>query len=72
MKERSSSRAAVALGGTVRPPIGVDRTLTSQVKLNTDAAWWMARLGRRRRTRQAAICPGEAHAALDPGISEWR
>ena len=27
--------------------------------------------GRRRRTRQAAIVPGEAHAALDPGVSEW-
>ena len=27
--------------------------------------------GSRRRTRQAAISPGEAHSAFDPGISEW-
>lgn len=27
--------------------------------------------GRRRRTRQAAISPGETHAVFDPGVSEW-
>ena len=27
--------------------------------------------GSRRRTRQAAIVPGEAHTADDPGVSEW-
>ena len=27
--------------------------------------------GSRRRTRQAAIVPGEAHTAFDPGVSEW-
>ena len=27
--------------------------------------------GSRRRTRQAAIIPGEAHSAFDPGVSEW-
>ena len=27
--------------------------------------------GSRRRTRQAAISPGEAHSAFDPGVSEW-
>ena len=35
------------------------------------AARWMARLGRRGRARQAAICPGEAQAAVEPGIPEW-
>ena len=34
-------------------------------------AWGMARLGRRRRAWQAAISPGEAQAAFDPGIPEW-
>ena len=34
-------------------------------------AWWMARLGRRGRAWQAAISPGEAQAAVDPGIPEW-
>ena len=27
--------------------------------------------GSRRRTRQAAIIPGEEQASLDPGVSEW-
>ena len=27
--------------------------------------------GRRRRTRQAAIVPGEEQASFDPGVSEW-
>ena len=27
--------------------------------------------GSRRRTRQAAIVPGEPHAGFDPGVSEW-
>ena len=27
--------------------------------------------GSRRRTRQAAIVPGEAHTAFDPGVPEW-
>lgn len=39
--------------------------------LRHDAARWMTRLGRRRRARQAAICPGEAQAAVEPGIPEW-
>jgi hypothetical protein len=36
-----------------------------------DAARWMTRLGRRRRARQAAKCPGEAQAVVEPGIPEW-
>ena len=36
-----------------------------------EAVRWMARLGSRRRAWQAAISPGEAHAAVDPGIPEW-
>ena len=28
-------------------------------------------IGSRRRTRQAAIIPGEEQASLDPGVSEW-
>jgi len=36
-----------------------------------DAVWRMAWLGGRGRAWQAAISPGEAHAALDPGIPEW-
>ena len=35
------------------------------------AIWWMARLGRRRRSCQAAICPGKAQGAFEPGIAEW-
>ena len=31
---------------------------------------WMPWLGSRRRPWQAAISPGEAHAALEPGIAE--
>ena len=27
--------------------------------------------GSRRRTRQAAIIPGEEHTSFDPGVSEW-
>ena len=27
--------------------------------------------GSRRRARQAAIVPGEAHTAFDPGVPEW-
>ncbi len=36
-----------------------------------DATWGMARLEGRRRAWQAAISPGEAHAAVDPGMPEW-
>ncbi len=35
------------------------------------AGWWMAGLPSRRRAWQAAISPGEAHAAVEPGIPEW-
>jgi len=31
----------------------------------------MARLRKRRRWWQAAICPGEPHAGIEPGIAEW-
>jgi hypothetical protein len=40
-------------------------------KQRHEAARWMARLGRRRRARQAAICLGEAQAAVEPRIPEW-
>jgi hypothetical protein len=35
------------------------------------ATWWMARLGSRRRTCQAAISLGDPHGGEEPRISEW-
>ena len=45
--------------------------LANALRRRRQAVRWMARLGRRGRARQAAICPGEAHAAVEPGIPEW-
>ena len=53
----------------VMPCTGFDE---SQLHPGTkDATWRMARLEGRRRAWQAAISPGEAQAAFDPGMPEW-
>ncbi len=40
-------------------------------RAGNQATWGMARLERRRRSWQAAKSPGEAQAALEPGMTEW-
>lgn len=53
------------------PRMGVQTASVLHPARRTDAAWRMAWLEGRGRAWQAAISPGEAHAALDPGIPEW-
>ena len=70
---RRASVPARTVGNAIKPCIGFAQASAGMLysSVCTDAVWWMTWLGWRRRTRQAAISPGEAHASVDPGISEW-
>ncbi len=70
-----------AYGDTDRIDIHIAPMLFMRLSLDTVARAWRGKMtrahggclgaGSRRRARQAAIVPGEAHTAFDPGVPEW-
>lgn len=47
-----------------------EAVIGSGIKIaSSHAIWWMARLRKRRRWWQAAICHGEPHAGIEPWIA---
>ena len=69
------------IGDTDRIDIIDTDAIHVYISLDTVARAWRGKMtrahggclgaGSRRRARQAAIVPGEAHTAFDPGVPEW-